>query len=444
MKESQNIEWKESWRDEYIKWICGFANANGGTLYIGKDNKGKVTGISDAGKLLKDIPNKVRGILGIMIDVNLITEKGKDILEIIAEPYPYPVSYKGQYHYRSGSTKQELKGAALDKFLLRKQGKHWDGVPVPHVFVKDLNDRAFEYFRKKAAKSNRLTSEVLEEKNDILIEKLHLTDNQYLKRAAVLLFHPDPEKYVTGAYVKIGYFKTDDDLLFQDEIHGDLFSQVEKTMDLLLTKYQKATIEYKGLNRIEEYPFPEAALREALLNSVAHKDYSSANPIQISVYSDKIIFWNEGQLPENWTISQLKEKHPSKPFNPVIANVFFRAGLIEAWGRGIFKIIHACRVSNSPEPVFKCDFSGFFAELFAQKIKTPGEKLGEKLGENRLGIIKLMQANQQISIAELSRLIGISTTSIERNIKYLKEKEIIKRVGGAKGGHWEVIIKKVR
>ena len=124
--------------------------------------------------------------------------------------------------------------------------------------------------------------------------------------------------------------------------------------------------------------------------------------------------------------------------NPVIANVFFRAGLIEAWGRGIFEIIHACRVSNSPEPVFKCDFSGFFAELFAQKIKTPGEKLGE----NRLGIIKLMQANQQISIAELSRLIGISTTAIERNIKYLKEKEIIKRVGGAKGGHWEVIIKK--
>jgi ATP-dependent DNA helicase RecG len=173
-----------------------------------------------------------------------------------------------------------------------------------------------------------------------------------------------------------------------------------------------------------------------------HKDYSSANPIQISVYSDKIIFWNEGQLPENWTISQLKEKHPSKPFNPVIANVFFRAGLIEAWGRGIFKIINACRVSNSPEPVFKCDLSGFFVELIAQKIGTPGEKLGEKLGENRLEIIKLMQANQQISIAELSRLIGISTTAIERNIKYLKEKEIIKRVGAAKGGHWDVIIKK--
>ena len=118
MKENRNIEWKASWRDEYIKWICGFANAQGGTLFIGKNNKGVVTGVANAKKLLEDIPNKVRDILGIIIDVNLITENGKEYLEIIVEPYPYPVSYKGQYHYRSGSTKQELKGAALDKFLL--------------------------------------------------------------------------------------------------------------------------------------------------------------------------------------------------------------------------------------------------------------------------------------------------------------------------------------
>ena len=64
--ENQNIEWKESWRDEYIKWICGFANAQGGTLYIGKNDKGEVVGISDSAKLLEEIPNKVRDVLGIM------------------------------------------------------------------------------------------------------------------------------------------------------------------------------------------------------------------------------------------------------------------------------------------------------------------------------------------------------------------------------------------
>lgn len=120
-KENQNTEWKESWRDEYIKWICGFANAQGGTLYIGINDDGVVSGVDDAEKLLEDIPNKVRDVLGIMVNVNLLSENDLQYIEINVEPYPYPINYKGQYHFRSGSTKQELKGLALNKFLLEKQ-----------------------------------------------------------------------------------------------------------------------------------------------------------------------------------------------------------------------------------------------------------------------------------------------------------------------------------
>jgi ATP-dependent DNA helicase RecG len=132
-RENQNIEWKESWRDEYLKWICGFANAQGGKIYIGKTDNGDIIDLKDAAKLLEDIPNKVRDVLGMIVNVNLLTENAKKYLEIEVEAYPLPISYKGQYHYRSSSTKQELKGAALDKFLLQKQGKRWDGVPVPHA-----------------------------------------------------------------------------------------------------------------------------------------------------------------------------------------------------------------------------------------------------------------------------------------------------------------------
>jgi len=133
MQESQNIEWKDNWKDDYLKWICGFANANGGKIIIGKNDMGEIVGLNNSQKLLEDIPNKVRDILGIVVDVNIHTSKNGDYLEIIVEKYPFPVNYKGQYHYRSGSTKQELKGAALDKFMLQKKGKKWDGVPVPNV-----------------------------------------------------------------------------------------------------------------------------------------------------------------------------------------------------------------------------------------------------------------------------------------------------------------------
>lgn len=172
----------------------------------------------------------------------------------------------------------------MDKFLLQKQGKRWDSVPVPQVTVEDLSADAFGYFRKKATQTKRLNTAVLQEDDQSLIQKLHLKEKEYLKRAAILLFHPDPEQFFTGAYVKIGYFRTEDDLRFQDEIHGQLFDQVEKTMDLLLSKYFEAAIRYAGLSRIEEYPYPESAIREALLNAIAHKDYRSGNPIQIRVY----------------------------------------------------------------------------------------------------------------------------------------------------------------
>ena len=286
---------------------------------------------------MEDIPNKVTDILGIMVDVNLYKSTKGNFIEIVVEAQPNPVNYKGQYHYRSGSTKQELKGAALDKFLLQKKGKRWDAVPVPKFSASSLKQETFDFFRKRAYKSQRIEENILTDTNEQLIENLQLKENEFLKRAAILLFHSNPEKYVTGAYIKIGYFESDVELKYQDEIHGNLIEQIEKTMDLLFTKYIKAEISYEGITRVEKYEYPKEAVREALLNAVAHKDYSGGTAIQISIYADKIIFWNEGQLPENWTIENLLIKHPSKPFNPDIANALFRIGYIESWGRGTLK-----------------------------------------------------------------------------------------------------------
>ena len=107
MAESQNIEWKESWRDEYLKWICGFANAQGGVLNIGINDNGDPVGLKDTKSLLEDIPNKIVTLLGIVADVNLQEKNGVDYIEIVVPKSNMPIAYKGVYHYRSGSTKQE-------------------------------------------------------------------------------------------------------------------------------------------------------------------------------------------------------------------------------------------------------------------------------------------------------------------------------------------------
>ena len=438
MKESQNIEWKESWRDEYLKWICGFANAEGGVLDIGRNDKGVVVGLPDAKKLLEDLPNKIRDVLGIMADVNLREENAKEYLEIRVEPYPYPVSYKGEYHYRSGSTKQELKGAALDRFLLRKQGRHWDGVPVPGVTAADLSVPAIDSFRRMARRSRRVDATTLEEPAAALLEKLHLTDGIYLKRAAALLFHPDPERFATGAFVKIGFFRSNADLAYHDEAHGDLLAQVGKTIELLTTKYLKARISYEGLQRVETLQVPEPALREAVLNAIIHKDYASGTPVQISVYDDKLMIWNPGQLPPDWTVAKLKAKHSSQPYNPDIANAFFRAGQIEAWGRGIERIMEACRQAGVAEPAFEYETSGLwisFAFPPAVPVDTE-EKTREKTREK---ILRLMRENPHISTDELAGTLGITRKGVEWQVNRMKKEGVLKRIGGDKGGHWEVL-----
>jgi len=131
---------------------------------------------------------------------------------------------------------------------------------------------------------------------------------------------------VTGASIKIGSFENDSELRYHDEITGDLFAQADRTLGLLLTKYLKATISYEGIQRVETWPIPQDALREVLLNAIAHKDYASGVPIQISVYDDRVLFWNNGQLPEDWTVERLTSKHSSQPYNPDIAKRFSGQG----------------------------------------------------------------------------------------------------------------------
>ncbi len=435
--ESQNIEFKLNWRDEYLKWICGFANAYGGTIFIGKDDTGKVVDLKDAKKLLEEIPNKVRDTLGILVDVNLHQIKKEQFIEIFVEQYPYPVNYKGQYHYRSGSTKQELKGVALDKFLLQKKGKRWDGVPIPNVSLNDLKHETFEFFRKRALRSQRIDEDGLVDSNEHLLENLQLKENKYLKRASILLFHPNPEKFVTGAFVKIGYFESDSDLRFQDEIHGNLFEQIEKTTELLFTKYIKALISYEGINRIETYEYPKEAIREALLNAIAHKDYSGGVPIQISVYKDKLMIWNEGQLPENWTVKNLLEKHASRPYNPDIANALFRSGFIESWGRGTIKIINECKKAGIPEPIFTYDSSDISVE-FRKDFYNEKHLQSLDLNERQVKAVLFVKKKGRITNKEYQEINNTTDRTALRDLEILIELNIIKRKGQKKGAYYEL------
>jgi len=192
--ESQNTEFKSSWQDDYLKWICGFANAIGGIIYIGKDDNGKVIGLTDYAKLVEDLPNKIRNAMGIICDVQLHDENRKKFISIRVNPYSVPVSLRGRFYYRSGSAKMELTGVELNEFLIKKAGKTWDDMVEDNATVADIDENSIVKFIADSLGHGRLPETVGLSIFQIL-EKLKLTDGDKLKRAAIIMFGKDPLKF---------------------------------------------------------------------------------------------------------------------------------------------------------------------------------------------------------------------------------------------------------
>ena len=323
-----------------------------------------------------------------------------------------------------------------------QQGKTWDRLTIPKVKASDLDSSAFRKFRDKALASERLKKADLEISDVALLDSLMLIEDEQLTRAAVLLFHENPERYVFGAYVKIGHFETDADLLYQDEVHGPLITMPDRVMETIYLKYFKGTISYEGLQRIETFPVPRPALREAILNAIVHRDYTTGIPIQIKVFRDRVIVYNDGRLPENWTVQDLLSTHRSRPYNPMIANTFFRSGFIETWGRGIERITTACQDAGKPFPLFEASPSEIKVTFYtdADVDDSVGVNIGVKVkvNETQKNILRLMSETPSISAQKIAEAIGITKRRIEANIRILKESGLIERVGSDKSGHWVV------
>ena len=438
MLEKQNIEWKESWRDEYFEYISAFANAEGGKIYIGINDKGVVVGISEYEKLLVNLPNKIKDLVGVLCEVNHLTEGDKHYIQIVVNQYSVPISYRGKYYIRSGSTTQLLNGTSLNDFLLKKSGLNWDEVIESSASMSDIDESAIEYFKQSANVSGRLS--FTKEDNDYLniLKNLRLVDdNNNFKRAGLLLFGKDPLKYFTTAFIKIGKFgDSGSELLSQDVIEGNVFEQADVVLEILDKKYIQKSISYKGLQRIEttEYPYP--AIREILLNAIAHRVYQTT-PITVRIYGDRLEIWNLGTLPKELSAEDLKQAHGSYPRNPLIAQVFYKGGLIESWGRGTIKILEECKKHDLPEPEIKEVGGG--VQVILYKNKTNPEFLNSLgLNKRQLVAVDYVKENRYITNTIYQAETFASERTANRDLNDLVKLKVFKKIGLGKNTKYEL------
>jgi len=432
-KESQTTEFKSNWRDGYLKTICAFANTNGGKIFIGVSDDGNILGVKNVKKLMEDIPNKIKNKVGITPSVEIESKKYKDIIRISVNSSPIPISYEGKYYIRSGSTTSELKGNELSHFIMKKIGKTWDGISSDADFH-NIDIDTVENFKNLA--KNRVPSISKLDSIEKIFSNLKLTtDKERLTNAAILLFGKDPQKFFISAKTRVGRFKTTTDITDTVIAEGNLFNQLEITIEAI-KKHLNVRFEIKDIERQDIWDYPIEAIREAVLNSLIHKDYSSTAEIQIKIYNDKIWIWNSGKLPEELSIEDLKKEHSSYPKNPLIANVFYLAGFIERWGSGTKRMVDLFKGQGLPEPEYK-EEQGGFSVWFYKDIYTEENLLKVGLNERQIKAVMYVKEKRKITNKDYQNEFLVSRQTASRDLTELTDKGLFALKGtGKRDAHY--------
>ncbi|MCL2148911.1 MAG: putative DNA binding domain-containing protein [Methanomassiliicoccaceae archaeon] len=436
--ESETEEWKESWRNDWLKSIAAFASQEGGTMIIGKDDKGNILGVPNSEKLLAEIPNTIRNKLGIVPFVKEEHIDGKTCVIITIKKEGRLIDLEGRFYRRSGSTTHMITGEELRPLILSSMGMSWTDLHAENIGMERLSQEAIDFFVKRGVDFGRMSPEAAKCDNEALLRNYELMDEKGLLRSGAILFMDRPWAVSDGACVKIGAFTKEDRLLRHDLVEGPVILQPDRVMHLIMNKYILGTEDIEWLTRVTRYPYPMKAIREAVLNSVAHRDYSSVMETTIRVYPDSVEIWNPGHLPYGWTGDDILTRHMSKPANPKIARVFYDLGYIEKFGRGIEMMSDECKAMGLPVPEYIVD-RDIIKVIFRLPEKTAGNILNLMMPDlkgTELAVYELICEGKITTAYGMSEVIGVSERTVRRAAAKLTDKGYVERLGGNKTGKW--------
>ena len=418
-RESDSIELKSQVIPDICKEVIGFANTNGGTVYIGIEDNGIIVGIDDEDKTILQLNNMIRD--SIKPDITMFVKYEAIILEdkkVIAikvqrgTDRPYYLGNKGLkpagVYVRNGTSTNPASEANIRKMIKETDGDSFENM---RSLEQNLSFNATnEQFKKRNIVFNEAKMKSL---------GLFLKDGEYSNVAFLLSDQ-------CTATIKTATFNGTDKLNFQDrkEYSGSLFEQMENVYQYLEMRNKKRA-SFNGLYRIDTLDYPLDALREALLNCLVHRDYSFSASTLISVYDDRIEFVSIGGLPDGINLDDIL-LGISACRNPKLAAIFYRLELIEAYGTGIPKIMSSYKDTGF-EPKIEVTNNAF-------KITLPNlnYSIDEQTETEDNRIVAFIDKNGFITRKDVEELLGISQTSANRILKDMVDKSVLYRIGNGK------------
>lgn len=346
--EGPALEFKRGLTKDLGRELCAFANSAGGTLLIGISDLGRIVGVADHNRTKSRIRSVARSAdPPIDVEIDAIDE----VLRVTVPTQPHkPYSHGGRFFRRDGATSQQMSRGEIEDLFYAVGRLHFDRTPCPHFDIeRDLDDAAWSRFSRRA--------KVPEGMDRIAaLRILGLVDaNRRTTHAGAWLMARDIRTITTSAHVTCALFlgRTKSRILDRRDFHGDVPSIVDYVTAWILTKINVELI-VKSVRREERPELPEEALREAVANAVAHRDYRSPGNVQVHVFKDRVEIVSPGGLPAGMTRADLGAK--SLPRNPLLFSMLYRMDVVEHIGSGIRRILDGCREHGVPDPVI--DVSG--------------------------------------------------------------------------------------
>ncbi len=440
MKESETLELKKSTSElkEGIISISAILNKHQkGELYFGIDRDGMVIGQTVTENTIREISKTISDNLEpkLFPKINEVILEGKSSIHV--EFSGEDVSYYayGRAYVRVGDEDKKISPQELEKFILKKNKITWEE-EISEKTLKEVNEETLRDFVERANIAKRIDFKFTTVQS--VMNKLGLLKEGNLLKAAEVLFCGNNQIEIQAAV-----FAGTDKLTFLDirQFKGNIFQLLQQS-EAYIKEHINWRAEMKERTRKEIPEIPIRAITEALVNSLCHKDYTNRKGNEVAIFKDRVEIYNPGQFPEGYTPKDfLKGTERSILRNPLIVHTLYLSKDIERWGSGLKRINDAC-TDDGVKVEFQELKSGFLV-VFGRKFGgMGGERFGEGSEKSSEKIMVLIRENKFISAREMAQIIGISQRAIEKQLALLKEKGSIKRIGGAKGGYWELSLSK--
>ena len=423
-KESIHLELKKEYVKDILKTVIAFANTSGGKIYIGIDDDGKVLGVQKLDTDILKLSNSIRDSIkpDITLFTSILVEKidGKDVIVVDVQKgasSPYYLTDKGirpsGVYVRQGASSVPATDAAILKMIRDTDGDNFEE-------LRSLNQNLDFDFLKKEFEDANIKLEHSQMRTFNIIDEDGLYTN-----LGLLLSEQCPHT------IKAAVFEGSTKEIFKDrfEFSGSLLKQM-KDVYSFLNRYNRTNSEITGLKRTDTREYPEIALREALLNSIVHKEYSYSSSTLISVFDDKIEIVTIGGLTKGLNeddimlgVSILRNRN--------LANIFYRLKLIEAYGTGIPKIIESYNEYNV-KPKIEISSNAFKITLPNTLKEKSISKLEKNLSDKEYLIVNMLKENEYIKRTDIEKNLSISSSMAIKLLRNMVDNSIIEKLGKGK------------